>query len=918
MFIRELEVLSHNSYDTSSLRTGIIAGAPCPEKLVRNIIEVMGCNICIGYGLTEASPLITMTRLDDSLKRRVETVGRPIPDVEVRIVDENHNEVPHGETGELCCRGYNVMAGYYKQPEETENTIDEEGWLYTGDLATMDECGYCKIVGRKKEMVIVGGVNVYPREIEEYLIRHPGVQEVYIVGVPDPHLGEAVAAVVIPKKGKNLSPQEVVDFCYNKIASPKVPRYVDIADNIPVSGRGKVQKFKIQDMLKKKISAGKLDKITPATIRDEKKDIDTLLEEKRVFTPPPELVEQSNVKRWMDKYNIKNYDELLKKSGDMEWFWGEVSKEVVEWYMPYKKVLEWTPPFAKWFVDAKYNIVHDALDRHANSWRKNKVAYIFEGEPGDGRKLTYGELCIEVNKLANALKALGVKKGDRVGIYMPMIPELPIAMLACAKIGAVHTVVFSGFSRIAFRDRVNDCKAKVVITCDGFYRRDKIVPLKSMADDALQNAPSVENVIVYKRTGGDIPWSPERDHWWHELTKAQSSKCDTEILDANDILYILYTSGTTGKPKGVIHAHGGYAVGTALTLKWVFDMKDEDIWWCAADIGWVTGHSYIVYAPLILGATSIIYEGAPDYPSPDRWWSIIENYHVTVLYTSPTSIRLFMKYGEDWPKKHDLSSLRLLGSVGEPINPEAWMWYYKNIGQERCQIMDTWWQTETGMFCISPLPLTPLKPGSATKPLPGFTADVYSEDGKTIKNSGGNLVMLTPWPGMFRGLYKNPERYKEVYWSKFPNIYLAGDVARKDNDGYFWIQGRADDVLKVSGHRIGNSEVESALVSHTKVAEAAVIGKPHKLKGESIVAFVVLKNGAEPKDELRVELRDHVGKELGKIACPDEIWFVKDVPKTRSGKIMRRVIRAKAIGEPVGDISTLADPETVDEIGRAK
>ncbi|MFW6121651.1 MAG: acetate--CoA ligase [Petrotogales bacterium] len=647
-------------------------------------------------------------------------------------------------------------------------------------------------------------------------------------------------------------------------------------------------------------------------------NISVLLDEERIFTPSEEFVGKTNVKQWMDQHHIKNLEELHKKAENWKWFWEEVSKDLVEWYKPYDKVVEWNAPWVKWFVGAKYNIVHDALDKHINTWRKNKLAFIFEGEPGDVRKLTYNDLYIEVNKLANALRKMGVTKGDRVGIYLPMISELPIAMLACAKIGAIHSVVFSGFSALAFRDRLNDCKAKVVITCDSFYRRGKKVPLKRQTDKALEEAPSVKQVIIYKRTDNPVGWVKGRDVWWHDAVKDMPKKCETEKMDANDPLFFLYTSGTTGKPKGIIHAHGGYAVGTAHTLKWVFDLKDEDIWWCAADIGWITGHSYIVYAPLILGSTSIIYEGAPDWPKPDRWWNIIEKYDATVLYTSPTSIRAFMKQGEDWPKKHDLSSLRLLGSVGEPINPEAWIWYYKHIGRENCQIMDTWWQTETGHFIISPLPITPLKPGSATQPLPGLSADVFNDKGESVKNAGGNLVLLRPWPGMLRGIYKNPERYKDTYWSKFEDIYLAGDVTRKDNDGYFWIQGRADDVLNVSGHRIGNSEVESALVSHPKVAEAAVIGKPHELKGESIVSFVVLKKNVHASDELKKKLREHVGNEMGKIARPDEIWFVNDVPKTRSGKIMRRIIRAKALGKEVGDVSTLANPEAVDDIGKAK
>ena len=647
-------------------------------------------------------------------------------------------------------------------------------------------------------------------------------------------------------------------------------------------------------------------------------NISVLLDEKRVFKPNDAFVNQTNVKQWMDKHDIRDLDELYKKAENWEWFWEEISKDLVEWYKPYDKVVDWNPPWVNWFVGAQYNIVHDALDKHVKSWRKNKVAFIFEGEPGDVQKLTYNDLYVEVNKLANALKKLGVQKGDRVSIYMPMLPELPIAMLACAKIGAIHSVVFSGFSANAFRDRIIDCEAKVVITCDGFWRRGRKVYLKEQADVALEEAPCVKHVIVFKRTGDGVPWTAGRDVWWHDLVFDSPKECETEKLDANDPLFFLYTSGTTGKPKGIIHAHGGYAVGTAHTLKWVFDMKDEDIWWCAADIGWITGHSYIVYAPLILGATSVIYEGAPNWPEADRWWKIIEKYNVTTLYTSPTSIRFFMKYGEALPKKHDLSTLRILGSVGEPINPEAWMWYYKYIGNEKCQIMDTWWQTETGHFVISPLPFTPLKPGSATRPLPGLSADVYNEQAQPVQNAGGNLVLTHPWPGMLRGIYKNPERYQETYWSKFKGIYLAGDVTRKDDDGFFWIQGRADDVLNVSGHRIGNSEVESALVSHPMVAEAAVIGKPHEIKGESITSFVVLRNEVDPTEDLRKELREHVGNEMGKIARPDEIWFVHDVPKTRSGKIMRRVIRAKALGKDTGDISTLANPEAVEEIGKAK
>ncbi|MFH1682670.1 MAG: acetate--CoA ligase [Candidatus Woesearchaeota archaeon] len=643
-------------------------------------------------------------------------------------------------------------------------------------------------------------------------------------------------------------------------------------------------------------------------------DVQVLLKEKRVFKPSKQFVEQSNVKKWMDQHKIKSYDQLLKKAQDLEWFWKEVAKDLVS-IKGYKKVLQWKPPQVQWFAGAKYNIVQDALDHHKDS---QKVAYYFEGEPGDTQKITYQDLYTEVCKLANGLKQLGVKKGDRIGIYLPMIPALPIAMLACAKLGAIHSVVFSGFSAKAFRDRLNDSKAKLVITCDSFYRRGKTVPLKQQADEALKEAPSVKKMVVFQRTKEKVQMKKGRDLWWHQLVKKQSADCKTRLVEANDPLFLLYTSGTTGKPKGVIHAHGGYALGTSLTLKWVFDLKEKDVWWCAADVGWITGHSYIVYAPLILGATSVMYEGAPDWPVPDRWWELIEKYKVSVFYTSPTSIRLFMKLGEEHLQKHNLSSLRLLGSVGEPINPEAWIWYYNYVGNKKCQIMDTWWQTETGSFVIAPLPITDLKPGSATKPLPGYAAEVYDDKGKVIKNAGGNLVLLKPWPSMLRGVYGNPKRFQETYWSKYKNIYLAGDIARKDVDGYFWIQGRSDDVLKVSGHRIGNSEIESALVSHPAVVEAAVIGKPHPIKGESITSFVILKKSISFSEELRKELREHVGKEVGKIARPDEILFVTDLPKTRSGKIMRRVIKAKALGQEVGDISTLANPEAVEEIGKAR
>jgi acetyl-CoA synthetase len=633
-----------------------------------------------------------------------------------------------------------------------------------------------------------------------------------------------------------------------------------------------------------------------------------MAEEKELYHPPKELVENSNIKKFMDIFGIKTLDELLEKSQkNIEWWWNEAAKEL-EWFSPYEKVLEWNPPFAKWFVGGKINIVHNALDRHIKTYRKNKVAYIFEGEPGEVEYWSYYKLYKEVNKLANALKKLGVKRGDRVTIYLPMIPQLPVAMLACAKIGAIHSVVFSGFSAQALKDRIQDAEAKILITADGGFRRGKIIPLKQNADEALKECPTIEKVIVYKRTGETVPMKEGRDLWWHELTEKESDYCETEIMDSEDILYILYTSGTTGKPKGVVHVHGGYAVGTYTTLKYVFDIKDEDIWWCAADIGWVTGHSYIVYAPLMLGATSILYEGAPDYPDPGRWWKIIEREGVTILYTSPTAIRMHMRYGEQWANKYNLSTLRLLGSVGEPINPEAWRWYYKNIGKERCPIMDTWWQTETGSFVVSPLPITPLKPGSATKPLPGFNADVYTSDGKKAKPNENSLAVITsPWPSMLRTLYKDPERYKQVYWSRFPNVYFTGDSCSIDEDGYFWFKGRADEVLNVAGHRLGTAEIESALVAHPAVAEAAVIGIPDEIKGDVPKAYVVLKVGYQPSEELKKELKEWVAKEIGPIARPEDIEFRDKLPKTRSGKIMRRLLKAEALGLPLGDISTLED-----------
>ena len=647
------------------------------------------------------------------------------------------------------------------------------------------------------------------------------------------------------------------------------------------------------------------------------KDLEALLKEERIFKPPKDIVEKSNIKQWMNKYKIKNYDELLEKANDnRDWFWDELAKEL-EWFEPYKNVLKWNPPNAEWFLDGKFNIVHNALDRHIKNGEGDKLAYIWEGEDGNTKKITYRQLWRDVNKFANALRELSVGKGDTVSIYLPMIPELPVAMLACAKIGAVHSVVFSGFWAKAFQERVNDSKSKVAITTDGFTRRGKLIPLKENVDDILENTPTIKNLIVINNAGIDIEMQEGRDLWWHEITENMSEECETEVMDSEDPLFILYTSGTTGKPKGVVHVHGGYAVGIYTTLKFVFDLKEDDVWWCAADIGWITGHSYIVYAPLLLGVTSIMFEGTPDYPDPGRFWKIVENYGVTVFYTAPTTIRMFMKYGQKWPEKYDLSSIRLLGSVGEPINPEAWVWYYKYIGREQCPIMDTWWQTETGMHLITPLPISPLKPGSAVMPFPTVQADILDDMGKSLTEKGGHLVIKTPWPSMLRTIYRNPQRYIKTYWSAFKNMYLSGDVARKDSDGYFWIQGREDDVLSVAGHRIGTAEVESALVSYEGVAEAAVVGKPDEIKGEEIAAFVILKNNFKPTQELKDTLKYHVRVEIGPVATPKYISFVDDLPKTRSGKIMRRVIKAKVKGEDVGDTSTLANPEAVDELDKA-
>ncbi len=590
-------------------------------------------------------------------------------------------------------------------------------------------------------------------------------------------------------------------------------------------------------------------------------------------------------------------------------FWDARAKELIEWYKPYTQILDTSSaPFFKWFVGGKTNVVHNALDRHVQNGRKDKTAIIWEGEDGETRTYSYSQLTEEVNRFANVLKSLGVKKGDTVTIYMGRVVELPVAMLAVVKIGAIHSVVYGGFSEQALADRINDAQSRVVVTCDGAWLRNKTVNLKDIVDEAVAKAPGVEKVVVYKRTGQNVGWVEGRDLWWHDLRAQASPDCPTEQMDAEDPMFILYTSGSTGKPKGQLHTCGGYQVHVATTLKYVFDIKENDVYWCAADPGWITGHSYIVYSPLILGATSVMYEGAPGYPNPDRWWELIDKYSVTILYTAPTAIRGFMRSGEQWPDQHPMSSLRLLGSVGEPINPEAWRWYYKHIGKERCPIMDTWWQTETGGFMITPTPVVPLKPGSGTLPFAGVIADVVREDGTSADaNEDGFLVVKHPWPGMTRGIWGDPDRFKQTYWSDFAKQgwYFTGDSARRDEDGYFWIIGRMDDVIKVSGYRLGTAEIESALVSHPAVAEAACVGIPDDIKGNVIHAFCILRGGVEGDEELVKTLKNHVRHEVGPIAVPQEINFVPSLPKTRSGKIMRRLLKAQITGGSIGDTSTL-------------
>jgi len=639
--------------------------------------------------------------------------------------------------------------------------------------------------------------------------------------------------------------------------------------------------------------------------------IESTLQETRVFPPPSEFAEAAHIKSFEEYEQIYN-----QATEDPEAFWAGVA-ENLHWFKKWDTILKWEEPHAEWFVGGRMNASYNCVDRHLKTHRKNKAAIIWEGEPGEVRTLTYQQLHRQVSKFANVLKKTGVKTGDRVALYMPLVPELAIAMLACARIGAPHTVIFGGFSADAIRDRVNDGECKLIVTADGGYRRGSEIKLKEVVDQAVAQTPSVENVIVFRRTNSKVNMQAGRDYWWHELMETVSDNCPAEELDSEHPLFILYTSGTTGKPKGILHTTGGYLTGTYITSKWVFDLKDEDTYWCTADIGWVTGHSYVVYGPLANGATVFMYEGAPNHPEPDRFWRIIERHKINIFYTAPTAIRAFIKWGEQYPLKHDLSSLRLLGTVGEPINPEAWMWYREIIGKGKCPIVDTWWQTETGAIMIAPLPgATPTTPGTATRPLPGISVDIMTREGEQVAtNEGGYLVITRPFPGMLRTIYGDDERYRKQYWGEIEGVYFTGDGARRDVNGYFWIMGRVDDVINVSGHRLGTAEVESALVSHPSVAEAAVVGRPDELKGSAISAFVTLEGGRTGSEELKRELREHVTKEIGALARPDDIRFTDVLPKTRSGKIMRRLLRELASsGTVAGDTTTLEDFSVLEKL----
>ena len=637
---------------------------------------------------------------------------------------------------------------------------------------------------------------------------------------------------------------------------------------------------------------------------DDQQAIEALANEQRIFAPSPQFVANSNA---VDR---SLYEEAAK---DHEGFWARQARELLTWSKPFTQTCEWNLPFAKWFMDGTLNVSYNCLDRHVEAGKGSKVAIHWEGEPGDKRAITYAELLDEVKKFSNVLRGLGVEKGDRVNIYLPMIPEAAVAMLACARIGAAHSVVFGGFSAQALADRINDASAKVLVTADGGWRRGEVFPLKAQADEAVKQTPSIEHVVVVERGGNEVSMASGRDHWYHELMANASSDCPADPMDAEQLLFLLYTSGTTGKPKGIMHTTAGYLTHVAFTFKYVFDLQpDTDVYWCTADVGWVTGHSYIVYGPLANGATQVMYEGVPNYPGNDRFWDMIERYKVTIFYTAPTAIRTFMKWGTEEPAKHDLSSLRLIGSVGEPINPEAWMWYREHIGGNRCPIIDTWWQTETGGVMISPLPgVIATKPGSATFPIPGIGAEVVDESGNRVERGGGYLTLTNPWPGMLRGIWGDPERYKDTYWSRFSGRYFAGDGAKLDDDGYLWLLGRVDDVMNVSGHRISTTEVESALVSHPSVAEAAVVGANDATTGQAVIAFVTLRGGSTVEEK---DLRDHVGREIGAIAKPKTIYFTPDLPKTRSGKIMRRLLRDVAEGRNLGDTTTLADASVVEEL----